>query len=310
MSVAAQMSFLSSASRVAPYVLAATVGAASLAWLRVLPSPVLQCWFAVSAPGWLVSARAGGEILDAFGRLLGIAPTRRQGWTTWWLNCCLAGWLRCNPHVSIKIDAESSRRWRAVPTTSPSVVLMNHTSFADAIVIGYHASWTYRANVKVVYKASLKNIPVFGKTFLLGGHFPVYFKGQADGDFSVDGRQAAVAVDMATYLGDGGRLMLFPEGVVNKTPAELQPFRHGTFKLLCAAKCPVYLLTMSGCEDLWPRTATVGGLPATVRMSFVPFETNYDEEDPAAMASRARAAMQRELDKLRGANNKPVAAVC
>ena len=303
---------LAAATRVAapaaPYAAVGVATAYALARFRLLPAALCRAWFVASAPAWLVAARVTSELLNLVGKVCGVAPNKRQGWTTWALNCCLAGWLRCNPQLRVVMDAASKRCWAAVPTapaageTKPraAVVLMNHTSFADAIVIGFHATWAFRANVKVVYKSSLVKVPIFGPQFPLGGHFPVFFKSAQDGNFSVDDRQAAVSAAMAKYLADdGGRLMLFPEGAVNKTPATLQPFRHGTFKLLCDSQCDVYLMTMTGVHDFWPAAATVGGFPATVRISFRKFETRYGAEDAAAMAARARTEMQAELDTLR-----------
>lgn len=55
----------------------------------------------------------------------------------------------------------------------------------------------------------------FGGICTAVGHFPVFFRGSKDGDFSVDREaQAKVTDDMNKFLGDNGGLLLFPEGQV------------------------------------------------------------------------------------------------
>ena len=86
---------------------------------------------------------------------------------------------------------------------------------------------------RVVYRSRtyaadhLLNMPILGTIIRSMGHFPVAFKGKADGDFSVDReKMAQIQTRVDNHIQSGGMLSFFPEGQVNSNPAEI---------LVCAA---------------------------------------------------------------------------
>ena len=68
----------------------------------------------------------------------------------------------------------------------------------------------------------LLNMPILGACIKVMGHFPVAFKGTKDGDFSVDREQMAQTQKRVDdHIESGGVLCFFPEGQINKNPAEI-----------------------------------------------------------------------------------------
>lgn len=267
--------------------------------LRLLPTFMMRAWFLLTAPGFVALGRIGAELVQAFGKLFRIPKRTREGLATVCFNSSLAMWMRINGQIQVPMDTASKQLWSslAADNSKGHIVLMNHASVSDAVIISYHASYAIRSSVRVVYKSSIAGIPLIGPCFVLGGHFPVYFKNSTS--FSVDERQAEVTEKMDEFLKTGGRLMLFPEGQVNKNPEQLQPFRIGTFKLILKHQLPVYFLTMSGSQDLWPTTASVGGFPCQIKMKFSQFDAKDYKETAEEMGERARKEMQHILNELR-----------
>jgi 1-acyl-sn-glycerol-3-phosphate acyltransferase len=68
----------------------------------------------------------------------------------------------------------------------------------------------------------LLNMPILGVCIQAMGHFPVAFKGKADGDFSVDReKMAQTQLRVDNHIQSGGILCFFPEGQLNVNPAEI-----------------------------------------------------------------------------------------
>eukprot|EP00672_Neobodo_designis_P023533 CAMPEP_0174831336 /NCGR_PEP_ID=MMETSP1114-20130205/3034_1 /TAXON_ID=312471 /ORGANISM="Neobodo designis, Strain CCAP 1951/1" /LENGTH=302 /DNA_ID=CAMNT_0016065157 /DNA_START=36 /DNA_END=944 /DNA_ORIENTATION=- len=261
---------------------------------RLLPKKVMRGWFiAVLICNVLVMAIVS-FFFDKL-RLLGVPYWFTKILNTYVCRITFGAVVRFNPHVRIHMDDESWKTWSEVPRRS--CVVLNHTSFWDAFLFVGISPWQYIYNAKTLMKDSLKKLPVFGSIFDRVGHFPVYFKSDEDGNFSVDKeRQAPVAEAVKKHLEEGGRICLFPEGAVNKKPRKLLPFRRGTFGTIMEHRLPVYYFVTAGNEDTWPYSAAVGGLPADIVISVKKFDIDFDKEEPLAVAARLEAAMQQSLD--------------
>ena len=267
--------------------------------LGLLPRGVAQAFWVALAPGWIITGRVGAELCRLVGRILRVSEDRQAGWATWIFCSSLAWWQRCCGHLRVSMDRESRELFASISTKRASVMLINHTSFMDALLLSYFAPWSYRANVRVMYMARMMTWPVIGHCFPLGGHFPVYFSKYVDGNFKVTEQQAAVQQEMGEYLRRGGRLMLFPEATVNKNPSTLLTFRVGLFKTLIAEGITdVYILTIKGANKAWPPAAPLGGCPARVSCKLTAFAGPQPGETPEQLATRARDAMQAQLDAM------------
>lgn len=184
--------------------------------------------------------------------------------------------------------------------TAAPFVLANHNSKLDSLLITALFPGFLAFKMRSLTKLALFSEPLFGGICTSVGHFPVFFKGSASGDFSVDkDAQKKVADDMDEFLGNGGGLLLFPEGQLNKTPRTLQSFRHGAFAMPMAQKRPIWAVLNVGCETSWPYTAALGGQPADIYVSAIKITDDASQfEDKVQLAQHAYKLMQEEIDKM------------
>ena len=114
----------------------------------------------------------------------------------------------------------------------PFVVVSNHESFADILLISY-LPW----EMKWLSKAELFRIPIMGWMMLLVGDIPV------KRGFGPSAVEAMARCRKA--LDNRVSVMIFPEGTRSKT-SELLPFKDGAFRLAIEAGVPILPLAVSG----------------------------------------------------------------
>lgn len=268
-----------------------------LCYLRLLPVAVMRAWFVLTVVVNILICSVNAYVID----LLRYAGVPRK-WTQVLvgIDCRVffALAVRLSPHIRIHVD-ESYQKWSDIPLGSAMV--LNHTSFMDALLFVALSPWSYVVWCKTLMKASLRKIPIFGGVFDRVGHFPVYFNSSADNDFSVDrDRQAAVMARVKQHVDNAKPIALFPEGAVNVTPRQLKPFRHGSFKLMIDNKMPIYYMVVVGNAETWPGSAPVGGFPADIFVEIHKYNVDYAKADLdcASLAAAMQAEMQKVVDAL------------
>lgn len=227
-------------------------------YLRILPVPVMRAWFVCIFVFNFLMTGVLSFFVDCL-RYVGVPRTMTQRLCAYVCVLTFRSIVYLNPQVHIIFD-QSAIKWADIP--NGSAMVLNHCSFWDAFLFVGLAPVSYIWNCKTLMKSTLRKIPVFGGVFDRVGHFPVYFKSNADGEFGVDKeRQAEVSERVSKHLERGGRIAIFPEGAVNKTPRVLQPFRFGTFATIFQHKLKTYFITMVGNDVTWPAAAPLGGFP-------------------------------------------------
>ncbi len=167
--------------------------------------------------------------------------------------------------------------------TGPAVLVANHSSYTDALVLLAALPIAFR----FVAKRELAASPLIGRIIAKVGHLMVE---RAD-----VGRSVADAERAAATLRRGTSLMFFPEGTFVRPPG-LLPFRLGAFKAAVENGRPVVPIAIRGTRELlpadtWlPRRARI-----TVRIA-PPLET--------------RAKGWQEMVRLRDAARATIAAAC
>jgi 1-acyl-sn-glycerol-3-phosphate acyltransferase len=121
----------------------------------------------------------------------------------------------------------------------PYVVVSNHESFADILLISY-LPW----EMKWLSKVELFRIPVMGWMMWLAGDIPVK---RGFGPSAVEAMERCREV-----LRQRVSVMIFPEGTRSKT-AELLPFKDGAFRLAIEAGVPILPLAVSGTATALPK---------------------------------------------------------
>jgi 1-acyl-sn-glycerol-3-phosphate acyltransferase len=139
-----------------------------------------------------------------------------------------------------------SFRWegaRHVPATGPALLLANHQSFLDPMLVGIAAS---TRRLRFLARKSLFRGRLFGALISSLGAVPVDQDGVA-----TEGLKAVLAL-----LDRGEAVLIFPEG--NRTEDGLmQPFQAGVTLLLRRSPVPVVPVGVAGAYQALPKTASV-----------------------------------------------------
>jgi len=168
----------------------------------------------------------------------------------------------------------------------PYVVVSNHESFADILLIS-HLPW----EMKWLSKAELFKVPVLGWLMRLAGDVPVR---RGEGRSAVEALQRCRSV-----LKNKVSVMIFPEGTRSPT-ADMLPFKDGAFRLAIDTGVPILPLAVSGTGTALPKHGwRFGRSVAEVRV-LEPIETaGLTVKDVPALRNRVRARILEARDALR-----------
>ena len=124
-----------------------------------------------------------------------------------------------------------------VPDEGPAVVVCNHVSFVDALVIAAAC----RRPIRFVMDHQIFRIPILSFVFRTGKAIPI-----ASAKQNPAMMERAFA-EVSKALREGDVIALFPEGRITDT-GELYPFRPGIKRILAADPVPVVPMALRG---LW-----------------------------------------------------------
>ena len=152
----------------------------------------------------------------------------------------------------------SRRDWRGmehIPASGPVIVVANHISHADPLVLAHFVYDSGRWPAFLA-KSSLFRIPLLGPLLRTVDQTPVE-RGTVDAAKALDAATAAVK--------DGRCVLIYPEGTTTREP-DLWPMRGktGAARLWLATGAPVVPIVMWGPERLFdPRTKKLRPVPRT-----------------------------------------------
>lgn len=125
-----------------------------------------------------------------------------------------------------------------IPEEGPAVVVANHVSFVDALVL----AGSVRRPVRFVMDHQIFQTPVLGFIFRTAGAVPV-----APRKENPEIYEAAFG-RVAQYLRRGELVCIFPEGMLTRT-GEMNEFRPGLMRILQETPVPVIPVGLSGLWD-------------------------------------------------------------
>jgi 1-acyl-sn-glycerol-3-phosphate acyltransferase len=167
----------------------------------------------------------------------------------------------------------------------PYVVVSNHESFADILLIS-HLPW----EMKWLSKAELFRIPVMGWMMWLAGDIPVK---RGFGPSAIEAMERCREV-----LRKRVSVMIFPEGTRSKT-SELLPFKDGAFRLAVEAGVPILPLAVSGTGTALPKHGWRFGRSAAEVRVLEPIETaGLTLRDVPSLKTRVRDLIVQARDAL------------
>jgi 1-acyl-sn-glycerol-3-phosphate acyltransferase len=130
--------------------------------------------------------------------------------------------------------------WHNVPQRQPVLVVANHQSFIDPLLVGL----AVRRRFTYLARKTLFHNPIFGGYLRSVRCVPVDQEGVAK-----EGLKATIE-----KLKEGNAVLIFPEG--NRTPdGRMQPLRPGVQLLIKRGMCPVLPVGLAGAFESFPRSA-------------------------------------------------------
>ena len=166
------------------------------------------------------------------------------------------------PYVRWKVDGLEH-----LPTTGPVILVANHRSYFDPIVIGYTTGKAGRA-VRFLGKKEVFDAPIVGQIATAMGGIRVERGSGSD-----------VPLDLAADAIAGGEVVgILPQGTIPRGEAFFDPHlegRWGAAKLAARTGAPVIPVGIWGSELVWPRSSRVPNVlnlthPPTVQVRVGP----------------------------------------
>lgn len=125
-----------------------------------------------------------------------------------------------------------------IPEEGAAVVIANHVSFVDALVL----AGSIRRPVRFVMDHQIFRIPVLGYLFRAAGAIPVASRKEDPEAYDNAFKR------VAHYLGRGELVCIFPEGMLTRD-GEMNEFRPGLLRILKETPVPVVPIGLSGLWD-------------------------------------------------------------
>ncbi len=165
------------------------------------------------------------------------------------------------------------RRWRVygaenLPAAGGMVVVSNHTSYWDPVVVGC----ALKRQVYFMAKAELFAIPLLGPVIRALGAFPV--KRQ-----STDRQAVKTALNL---LARGELVGIFPEGTRSHSGELLKP-HVGAAVLACKAGVPLLPVALKGTRGIFGRVEVFVGEPIKLSFASKPAKQDLEEASDAVM---------------------------
>ena len=171
-----------------------------------------------------------------------------------------------------------------IPSKGPAILMPNHASFLDSIVLGFFTKrdiWFMAKNSEYRH--------AFMKWFLRhAGSFPVR-------RYNIDVQAVRNAIRVVQH---GHILGIFPEGE-RTWDGEMLPLRTGTIRLILALDTPIIPVGISGAYELMPRwTASIKRVPVhisigkPVRFAHIPIP-RQTRDDIESASTELRAQIQK-----------------
>jgi 1-acyl-sn-glycerol-3-phosphate acyltransferase len=165
------------------------------------------------------------------------------------------------------------------------VIMSNHQSLYDVPVLFYALG----SNLRMVAKAELLRLPVFGPALREAGFIMIDRKDRAQAVTSLQGA--------TTQLAQGTHVWISPEGTRSDTGA-LAPFKKGGFMLAMDAGLPILPVTLHGTRDALLSHSLLTRHDAAIRVTIHPAVAC----PPAAKApAEQRASRDALMATVRGA---------
>ena len=152
----------------------------------------------------------------------------------------------------------------AIPDEGAALLVCNHVSFVDALLIG----GAVRRPIRFVMYYKIYNLPVLNFIFRTAGAIPIAGRSEDEATYERAFRK------IAQYLNDGELVCIFPEGKLT-SDGQISEFKAGVRVILEQTPVPVIPMALQGLwgsffsrdpnkgffHRLWSRVTLVAGAP-------------------------------------------------
>jgi 1-acyl-sn-glycerol-3-phosphate acyltransferase len=153
-------------------------------------------------------------------------------------------WILVNLLYRIRCNGSDN-----IPADGPAILVCNHVSFVDALIIG----GSIRRPVRFVMYYRIFQIPFLNYLFRTARAIPI-------ASASENKELLAAAFDQIdAELADGNLVCLFPEGGITRD-GEIQEFRPGIEKIAARRNVPIIPMSLGGLWGSWFSRRRSGGL--------------------------------------------------
>jgi 1-acyl-sn-glycerol-3-phosphate acyltransferase len=221
----------------------------------------------------------------AYGAAALFAPDRERAFQN--LNCMYYRYFFAYlklllPKVKISIAPE-------VYTVSSSVIIANHLSFLDPILL----LSLFRQH-KTIVRSDFFKVPIFGWILKCAGYLAPAIAQNPDAPDLMEQVKA-----MHSYLASGGNLFIFPEGTRSRSGA-LGPFEKGAFTIAKLCRAPICVLRIENTQKLYPpdRFSFTTGEDIDIRLSLAGrLQPDYESDtfSTVDLTKQARAFLENGL---------------
>jgi len=178
----------------------------------------------------------------------------------------------------VRVEVEAVEN---IDASAPQVVVANHTSWFDPLVLAGFCPGPY----VFVAKKEVARVPFFGMALRACGH--IYID-RSNRDLAVESLESA----RERLEDDGPNIIMFPEGTRSAT-GELQGFKKGAFVLAIQTGAAVVPTAIIGARDVMKKNHFAVH-PGVIRLRFgapIPVDS-YDFERRDELADRAWQALR------------------
>jgi 1-acyl-sn-glycerol-3-phosphate acyltransferase len=169
-------------------------------------------------------------------------------------------------------------------TLVPSIVVANHSSYLDGIVL-YAA---LPPNFGFVIKREMSKVPLANLLLRrIGAHYVDRSRGQ---------KGARDTRKLLKRANSGGALAFFPEGTFHRQPG-LMPFRSGAFVVAARARMPIVPVAIRGTRAALP-PGSLMPRPGRIEIELAPVQpapASTEEADVTRALQAARAAILQRI---------------
>ena len=189
----------------------------------------------------------------------------------------------CRPIIGVLSRLFWRVRWRDtqnIPLTGDGIIIAaNHQTYIDP----FWAGVPVRRPVRFLAWDAAFNWPVVGFFLKLFGAWPL----------QLEGSDPAPIRRSLQWIGEGGAVMLFPEGGRGNPDGTMKKCKAGAVRMALEAGVPILPVTIRGGQRIWPSTFRFPRIGPHIEIVYHPLmhvEQNADET--------VREAARRETERL------------